>query len=143
MPIKNYTTKIDPHKTIWEIQSILSKHGAQEISISYDERSNPVAIKFMIVISWHPTPYKLPANYQWVKGALRKHHNLPASLRTDEHALRVSWRIIKDWIDSQLALIESEQAELSQIFLPYVLNKNWKTLYEVFKEQPTLLLWTK
>ena len=45
----------------------------------------------------------------------------------------VAWRIIKDWIDSQLSLLEMNFADAVQIFLPYAYNPvENKTMYEKF-----------
>ena len=58
---------------------------------------------------------------------------------TFEQANRVAWRIIKDWIDAQMAVLETEMVEMEEIFLPYVLNKQGQTLYEAFKENQLML----
>ena len=58
---------------------------------------------------------------------------MPRKLKTDEQALRVSWRIIKDWVQSQMAIVESEIAELPEIFLPYVVMDDGDTLFNKFK----------
>jgi len=31
--------------------------------------------------------------------------------RTREHAARVAWRICKDWIEAQLAIVDAEMAD--------------------------------
>jgi hypothetical protein len=49
-------------------------------------------------------------------------------------AERVSWRILKDWVEAQLALIESGQAEMGQVFMPYAMNDQGRTMYELFVE---------
>jgi hypothetical protein len=50
-----------------------------------------------------------------------------------DQARRVAWRIIKDWIDSQMAIVESEQAAMAQVFLPYAeVGKDGLSVYEQF-----------
>jgi hypothetical protein len=39
--------------------------------------------------------------------------------RRDNQAVRTAWRIIREWVQSQLALVEVNMATISQIFLPY------------------------
>jgi hypothetical protein len=34
----------------------------------------------------------------------------------------VAWRIIKDWVEAQLAIVEAEQVELVEVFLPFAQN---------------------
>lgn len=55
-------------------------------------------------------------------------------LRTMEQASRVAWRIIKDWLAAQLALIKAEMVTLEQVFLPYAQNADGATLFDVLAE---------
>ena len=57
-----------------------------------------------------------------------------------DQSLRVAWRNIKEWTESQMALIAAGQAKIEQVFLPYVLNKNGQTFFEIFEENQKLLL---
>jgi hypothetical protein len=52
----------------------------------------------------------------------------------------VAWRIVKDWVEVQLALIESGQATLPQLFLPHAVRADGRTLFEVVAADPHLLL---
>ncbi|WP_189339127.1 hypothetical protein [Williamsia muralis] len=36
--------------------------------------------------------------------------------QTPEHALRVAWRITKDWVEAQLAIIETQMVTPAQVF---------------------------
>lgn len=47
--------------------------------------------------------------------------------------------IIKDWVDAQLAIIESDMVTLEQVFLPYMQVKGNQTLYETMVERRFLL----
>jgi|GEM_PF-2714325 len=54
--------------------------------------------------------------------------------RTDQ-AMRVGWRIIKDWVHSQLSLVHMNYAEPVEIFLPYIYDmKSNKTVFEQMLE---------
>jgi len=55
--------------------------------------------------------------------------------RTREHAARVAWRICKDWIEAQLAIVDAEMADMMEIFLPYAQTESGETLYEVMKSK--------
>ncbi len=62
--------------------------------------------------------------------------------RTRAQAARVAWRIIKDWIEAQLALVEAEQVDMVEVFLPYAQVQGGRTVYEALtsgKEGPALL----
>lgn len=131
MAILNYTTKVDPHKTIGEINQILAKHGARETAISYDEAGEPIAVRFTLVLNNQPLNFELPARASGVLEAMRK-DGVTKSLLNMQHANRVAWRILKDWVDAQTALIKAEIAEPQEIFLPYLMIEG-KTFFERVK----------
>ncbi|MBW4421556.1 MAG: hypothetical protein KME13_20415 [Myxacorys californica WJT36-NPBG1] len=65
MAILNYTTKIDPIKTVGEIQSVLAKHGAQNVSVDFVD-SLPVAVTFLIKLNDEFISFRLPSNHDGV-----------------------------------------------------------------------------
>lgn len=139
MPILNYTTGVNYNKTIGEIQEILVKSGANKIIVDY-QQSLPVGLTFHIIEQSHPIFFSLPCNYQGVLNSLIKNPKVPKKLKTEEQAMRVGWRILKDWIQAQLAIVEAELATVTEVFLPYAITKNGVTLYNYLKEDKTLLL---
>ena len=58
---------------------------------------------------------------------------------TKEQAERVAWRILKDWIEAQMALLDIEMVQFEEIFLPYIETKNGETIYEKIAEKQFLL----
>lgn len=140
MPILNYTTKIDSYKTITEIQQILSKHGATKMIVDNDANRNPVALTFCIDFNGNPIAFTLPCNFMGIKKSLSKNKKVPRNLCTDEQALRVGWRILKDWTASQMAIVESELASVVEVFLPYAVMKNGTTLYKHIENSGMKLL---
>jgi hypothetical protein len=52
----------------------------------------------------------------------------------------VAWRITKDWVEAQLAIIESQMVTTAQVFLPYAVTSNGQTLYEYIGQNTQLLL---
>lgn len=139
MAIKNYTTTISVNKTIGEIQGILSKHGATAIMTEYDN-GNVTGLSFKIMTPRGELGIRLPSNTDRVLQVLKNQKKNNAKVKdTFEQANKVAWRIIKDWVDAQMAILETEMVEMEQIFLPYVLNNKGKTLYQEFKENQLLL----
>lgn len=128
MAIKNYTTKIPASKTVSEIQAILSKHGAFRVSIDYGEGGTVLGITFAINDAYGSHGFRLPARVDAMKEVLKEQK----VKCTDEHAERVAWRNIKDWIDAQIALMETGQVQASEVMMPYMLDDNGKTFYESF-----------
>lgn len=130
MPILCYTTKIDPIKTIAEISQCLVKHGARKIVSDYDEDGLPTAVTFWIEMNGMPVYFSLPCNWEGVLAAMKKDPKVPRGLETKEQALRVSWRIIKEWVEAQMAIVEAQLAGIAEVFLPYAVTKDGSTLYK-------------
>lgn len=143
MSILNYTTSINTEKTAGEIQRKLAKAGAQAVLSEYDDNGIMCAMSFRIIMHGTLISYRLPINVNGVYESLHRDSKVPRKLRTYEQASRVAWRIIKDWIEAQLAIIEAGQAEFSQVFLPYAQNRIGKTLFEVVKEGKFKMLTTE
>jgi len=139
MPILNYTTQIDSFKTIGEIQKILVEHGAQAIMVDYDAAKNPVALTFFMMINEKPINFRLPSNYHGIRKALERDRRVPSKLKTDAQAMRVAWRIIKDWTEAQMAIVEAGLAELAEVFLPYATTSSGLTLFQHIKGDMRLL----
>ena len=137
MAILNYTTQIDANKTVAEIQSILARKGARQISVEYDE-GLPAALCFQIIFQEQPVFFRLPCNVEGVYNSLWK-AKIPSSKKTRQQARRVAWRIIKDWTEAQLAIVESNQAQMTEVFLPYALDNQGNTFFQAFTESRKLL----
>ena len=71
---------------------------------------------------------------------MKKDSNIPRRLITQEQALKVSWRIVKDWVEAQMAIVEAELAEMAEVFLPYAVTKNGTTLYKEIQNNNMLML---
>lgn len=126
MPILNYTTKVSVDQTINDLQKILAKAKANAIMTEYDAQHLPCALSFRVMVNEKELSFCLPVDVIGVARALKADRQY----RDDAHARRVAWRIIKDWVDAQMALIASQQAELAQVFLPYAQNDQGVTLYK-------------
>lgn len=139
MAILNYTTQIDSDKTISEIQKILVKHGATKITTDYQGQI-PIAVTFCLSLNGNLVAFSLPANYEGVFSAMKKDGNINKRLLTKEQALKVSWRIIKDWVAAQVALTEAQLADMAEVFLPYAVTKHGTTLYKEIQNNGMLML---
>lgn len=118
----NYATTIDPSKTAAECIAILAAHKASRISMDL-ENGNPVGLAFAIDTPAGLRYYLLPANtsgaYLALKDAWKKGLIQPLYTERD-HAARVAWRVLKDWLEAQLALIDMQMVEIEQVMLPYL-----------------------
>lgn len=128
MAILNYTTGVSADKTVGEIQKMLGQKGASRVSVDYQD-GRPSAVSFTLLVQKKVLPFRLPCNIPGVLAALIK-QKVPGQYRNREHAARVSWRILKDWIAAQVALVEAGQAEMAEVFMPYMLNDKGQSAYQ-------------
>ena len=130
MPILNYTTKVDLYTTLGAIQGQLVKHGAKKIMQDYDDQGRIVSLSFLINTPAGMRNIRLPANVDAVHKVL-----IRQKVKSDrEQAERVAWRIIKDWVEAQMAILESEMVQMDEIFLPYMVNDKGQTLFDAYRD---------
>ena len=139
MPILNYTTQISVDKTISEIQVALAKAGARAILVDYGDNGEIKSLAFKMVVNENEIAFKLPAEPDKIFTLLKTQRGVPKKLQTMEQARRVAWRIIKDWVEAQLAIIETKMVKPDQVFLPYAITRDGKTLYESVIDGKVLL----
>lgn len=138
MPIANYTTKIDASQSVMEIQQMLVKHGATQFLINYGQEGSVEALSFQVKTPDGVLPFRLPVRPKAVQKVLED-QGVQASYRTYEHAVKVAWRIAKDWVRAQITLIEIEMVSIQEVFLPYMLVEKNQTLYEIMANRHFLL----
>lgn len=136
MPLLNYTTNVSVYKTVGEIQSVLVKHGAKKIMQDYDDNGHITAFSFMVDTPAGPRGVRIPANALAVQQVLKKQR-----VKADyEQAERVAWRIIKDWIEAQMAILDSEMVQMDEVFLPYmIVNNAGQTLFERYRNNQLMI----
>lgn len=140
----NAYSKVPAHQSISEISRMLAKGGAKAVMHEYDDAGNITALNFSMEFNGRPIGFRLPANRKGIHDILiemrRKDTKMRRELASEAHALDVTWRVIKDWVEAQLAMIEANQAKIHQVFLPYAVTKDGKTLAEQIESDPSLLL---
>lgn len=133
--IKNYTTSIGWMQTVNEIEKMLVTIGADAVLKNYrgDGRLESLSFKY------EGRGYLLPSNTEKCMERLKE---IPGHKRgtqeLEEQAERVVWRVIKDWLDAQIALIRIGQAEVQQVMLPYMWDGK-QSLYDKLKKSEFLL----
>lgn len=141
--IKNYTTTIAVEKTIGEIERMLAKFGATRVMKEFDENGTPNKVTFGVLTNHGEMPIKLPVNIKGIMDVFKlqvSRKKLPnkywGSEWSKQQAYRVGWRIIKDWLDSQLTLLQIQMVKVEEIFLPYIYNpKLDKTMFQMLEER--------
>ena len=135
MPLLNYTTKVDVYTTLGEIQRQLVRHGAKKILQDYDDDGHIIALTFAVDTPTGLRGVRLPANVDAVHAVL-----IRQKVKADrDQAERVAWRIIKDWVEAQMAILESEMVQMDEIFLPDMVNNSGQTVFEAYRNKQLAL----
>ncbi len=141
MAILNYTTTVDAFKTVSEIEYILMKHKAKSI-MKNCEGETITGLSFLIDTGTQQIPVRLPVKVKECLEVLKKEKrdNPRKQIKdTREQAERVAWRILKDWVEAQMALLDIEMVRFEEIFLPYIETDTGQTIYERLEEKQFLL----
>lgn len=136
MPLLNYTTEVSAAKSLGEIQAMLISAKAQSILMEFTPASGRVAsLSFKINSPYGVLAIRLPADVQGVYKCLCQ-QKVANRYKCFEQAERVAWRIQKDWLEAQLAIVAVKMAELQQVFLPYIQDpQTGETVYEKLHAQ--------
>jgi hypothetical protein len=143
----NYTTRVPVRQTIAECQELLGQAGAASVSVQFRDRK-PAGISFELPTPAGVRPFVMPVNPDGVFELLKtmdwppsmRRNGQAAKMVTREHASSVAWRVAKDWLEAQLALIDASMATLDQVMLPYLQVERGVTVYDRFLENARAML---
>jgi hypothetical protein len=121
------------------IEKLLIDAGALNISKQINQTTKMVdGIIFQIRVNSQLLLFKLPANVDKCFKRLWREVKQPTATReanTLEQAKRTAWKLLYDWVSVQVSLIEIDQVDLMEVFLPYAYNgQEDKTYYQLLKE---------
>lgn len=138
MALKNTYTKkgVD---IFGKIQKILATSGAKRVMYDYNNVGKITGLAFMIEIAGSDYPFKMPARVEEVANILFGERWEHLSETKQDHAYRVAWANIRDWLDSQIAMKDIGLVTLEEVFLPYLVVKGEQTLFENMRERQFLL----
>jgi len=146
-----YTGEMTPEQTIAEIRKCLVQHGALAIMTDYNKQTGkPSALTFEMKLGDQSLIFRLPCDWRPVYLILTiglkfnsrdEERNIQRKKRYFEQAERTAWRM-KDWVDAQMALVESRMIAAPQAFLPYAIMEDGKTLSEAVAQNPQFLFGT-
>lgn len=144
-PPLNYTTKIPANRSVAECQALLAEAGASAVAVMYETRQ-PAGLSFRIAGPAGPQDFTLPVNIAGISRLLAA-ADYPASVKTAElaryvtreHATRVGWRVLRDWLEAQLAIVAAGMVTLDEIMLPYLQVGKQQTLYQALQSNQLAL----
>ena len=140
--IKNFSNSVPVERTITEIEKMLAKYGAKKIMKEYNGDGDPVRLLFIIMTEHGEMPIQVPVNADKIQKVFKlqvSNKLLPRRYWegewSEKQAQRVGWRILLDWLDAQITLLNTQMVKLEEIFLPYYYNTKLDlTLYEMLEQ---------
>ena len=141
--IKNYTSTVTVEKSIAYIEKKLTQFGVNHIIKKYGVDGDIKGIMFSLTVKGKELAFKLPAKVEICEEIFLKAIKKPQKNTINlihEQAQRTAWKLVSDWIDIQLAMVELGQKELIEIFLSDIYDaKTEQTLFEKFMNEGRLL----
>lgn len=127
--VKNYTSSVPATRSVQHIENKLITHGAKNILKLY-ENKKLTGIAFILDLNGNELPFRLPVRISNVEKMLKTQVRRPRKdtyKNISAQAERTAWKLLADWVDIQISLIELQQVQFLEVFLPYV--------YDYTKEQ--------
>jgi hypothetical protein len=143
----NYSSTVASSKTAGEMSLMLSKHGAARVTVMF-EAGQHVGLEFTLATPHGPREFSLPIDVTAVQRLLEKQvraRRIQKRYAEPGQAERTAWRVAKDWLAAQLAIIEAQMATLDEVMLPYLIvepGPERKTLYAAYREREESLALT-
>lgn len=156
MFLKNYTSEVPVSQTIYRIEQVLIKCGVSGITKEYGPVAGSIiAICFQIKLDGvKEISIRLPVDKERALDALWLNYADGDKLSEDGKAIayhygrsqkkkrradfamqseRTAWKIVQDWVEVQMSMIQMKQADFVEVFLPYVWDGR-STVYSRLKE---------
>uniref|UniRef100_A0A6M3JEV1 Uncharacterized protein n=3 Tax=viral metagenome TaxID=1070528 RepID=A0A6M3JEV1_9ZZZZ len=139
MALKNYTSQVSASRSISLIEDKLAHHGARQILKEYTADGRVACIAFIMHINGIELPFHLPARIEACEKVLKakvRRPNKATYKRIHDQAERTAWKILADWVDAQMAMIELAQVDVLEVFLPYLFDRaKRQTFYQALQTQ--------
>lgn len=103
--------------------------------IDYNSHGKPSGVMFALDTPQGMQLFTLPAQTDGVLAVFAK-QKVKANR---EQAERTAWRNIRDWVLAQMAFIEAGNVQIDEVFLPYLTNREGKTIYQLYQSNQLCL----
>lgn len=130
------------------IEKTLREHKARSIMFDYahDDSGHIIAMSFVLEVQGRLLSFRMPARIGNVEKIFLKRKQQTSSrwvssltAAEKEQCYRTAWATLRDWLGVQFALVDIGAIETEEVFLPYLLNQQGQTFYEVMREQQFML----
>lgn len=140
MFLKNYTSNAPVSQTVYRIEQVLIKCGVSGIEKQYADGGKVLAITFRIELDpGKPMKVRIPVSEHAALEALWKNYKetSPNGNKSKcsflEQSRRTAWKIIQDWVEVQMSMVQMQQADFREVFLPYFWDGK-RTYFTAIKE---------
>lgn len=149
MFLKNYTSNVPVSETVLRIEKVLIRCGAASVNKEYVGTKGVIAaLSFEIETPSGKVPVRLPVDVSRALDALWLNYSDGEKVSIDgnsvhwnsrkkkkrsdfvEQAKRTAWKIVQDWTEVQMSMIALKQADVLQVFLPYVITSGGESVYQ-------------
>jgi hypothetical protein len=156
--LKNYTSNQQVAVSIARIEHVLIRCGVRGIMKEYRDDGRVSAVTFQADVEGKKLAIRLPANEAAVTDMLWKDYagedydnrndtivahraNIKKKRRADfiEQGERTAWKIVQDWVEVQMSMVQMGQVELLEVFLSYVYDGR-KTYFQSIKDRKYVAL---
>jgi hypothetical protein len=150
--LKNYTSEVPVSQTIHRIEQVLIKSGVCGITKEYADTNGTIAaLTFRLYSFDSQVTIRLPVSKDSALDALWLDYADGDKLSDDGQSLhwsskkkkqrsdftaqaeRTAWKIMQDWVEVQMSMIQMKQAEPMQVFLPYVMVDDQTSVFQQIK----------
>ena len=124
--VRNRTSAVPDGKSIAMIQDRLRSIGADEVTIKYatwgDDRYVG-ALSFSVDVGGKMVSYRLPAKVERIYEVFIEGFEFTDTQLEKKfaQAKRTAWKLIFEWIDIQVTMIQLGQVEAAEVFMPYMI----------------------
>ena len=129
--LKNYASTAALPNIFAAIEKTLVSHGARQVVRDYDGQGRISAISFIVTTKNGELGIRLPARFDQVERIFQEQ----GVRYKPEQPYRTAWATIRDWVDSQMALIDWEMVKPEEVFLPFAVDPSGKTFFEVIENK--------
>jgi hypothetical protein len=150
--LKNYTSEVPVNDTVGKIEQTLIRCGVAGIMKEYSDVNGSVAaLTFQLQTFEGKVSIRLPVSVNMCQDAFWSDYVNGDQLSDDGNSLRWSgnkkkrrqdfrqqaertaWKIMQDWVEVQMSMIQMKQAEPMQVFLPYVMVDDQTSVFQQIK----------
>lgn len=141
--IKNYTSQIAMEASVSRIERLLVRSGGNNILKGYDKDRELESLQFSMLINGNTVLFKIQAHRDVISKLMLAEYTRPTAKSHEiiaEQSGRTAWKIISDWVEIQLTMVQLEQMEMAEAFMTKTLNSKGQTFFEVIKKDGFKLL---